>query len=319
MVPAPSREDAMRIVRESLGLGVSAISRFPTGLSHYVYDVTTNDGRRIVVRMARADTRHALAGGVFWHERLRAVGVPLPALLYNTLGHDGAFPVMILERLPGHDLGLAYPHLTPAQKRTLAHEIAAIQARVATLPPAHGFGFARSYDDPTLHASWLDVVLAELERSRQRIVSVGAVDFSCVDRVSERVDSLAPHLRAVEPRAFLDDTTTKNVLVHDGALSGIVDTDYVCFGDPLFTVALTRMALLAHRHDTDYIDYWCECLRLTLPQRHALDTYTAVFCVGFLGEIGQQFNQDDTPNIDLEYQRHLEAILQRLLALPLPV
>ncbi len=313
---APSPEDAIRTVRESLHLGVSAVSRFPTGLSHYVYDVATEDGRRIVVRMARADTRDALAGGVYWHERLRAVGVPLPALLYHNLGHEGAFPVMILERLPGHDLGLAYPHLAPAQKRTLAHAIASIQSRVATLPPAHGFGFARSYDDPTLHASWLDVVLAELERSRQRIASVGAVDASRVDRVSARVQAIAPYLRAIEPRAFLDDTTTKNVLIHDGALSGIVDTDYVCFGDPLFTVALTRMALLAHHHDTDYIDYWCERLRLTPPQRHALDVYTAVFCVGFLSEIGQQFNQSEAPHVDPVYQRHLETIVQRLLALP---
>ncbi len=315
-MPAPSPEDAIRAVRESFGVGVSAVSRFPTGLSHYVYDVATDDGRRIVVRMARNDTRDALAGGVYWHERLRAIGVPLPALLYNNLGHDGACPVMILERLPGRDLDLAYNHLSPAQMRTLAHAIASIQANVATLPPAHGFGFARSYDDASLHASWLDVVLAELERSRQRIVSVGAVDASCVDRVSERVASLAPYLRAIEPCAFLDDTTTKNVLVHYGALSGIVDTDYVCFGDPLFTVALTRMALLAHQHDTDYIDYWCECLRLTPPQRHALDLYTAVFCVGFLGEIGQQFNQNDAPHIDHTYQRHLETTLQRLLALP---
>lgn len=100
----------------------------------------------------------------------------------------------------------------------------------------------------------------------------------------------------------------------NGALSGIFDTDYVCFGDPLFTVALTRMALLAHRHDTTYIDYWCEHLHLTEPQHRALDIYTAVFCVNFLGEIGQQFNQNEAPPVDPIYQRHLEAILQQLLA-----
>src|SRR5690242_6269696 len=69
----PTREDAIRVVREALDVGVSAISRFPTGLSHYVYDVVTNDGRRIVVRMVSGDTRAALAGGIYWHEQLRAV------------------------------------------------------------------------------------------------------------------------------------------------------------------------------------------------------------------------------------------------------
>lgn len=309
----PSREDAIHVVGEALGAGVSTISRFPTGLSHYVYDVVTDDGRRVVVRMASGDTRAALTGGIYWHERLRAVGVPLPTLLYADLGQDDDIPVMVLERLPGRDLGDEYDQLTPVQRRTIAHEIAAIQSSVATLPPASGFGFARSYDDSSLRASWLDVVLAELERSRQRIAAVGVVDISHVDRVGERVQAIAPYLRDVEPRAFLDDTTTKNVLVHEGALSGIVDTDYVCFGDPLFTVALTHMALLAHRHDTDYITYWCERLHLSEIQRQALGFYTAVFCVNFLGEIGQQFNLDVAPPVDTAYQRHLEAILRQLL------
>lgn len=79
------------------------------------------------------------------------------------------------------------------------------------------------------------------------------------------------------------------------------------------TVALTRMALLAHQHDPAYIDYWCERLRLSAPQPQALDVYTAVFCVGFLSEIGQQFNQDAAPPGDRVYQRHLEGVLQRLL------
>ncbi|MGZ3600290.1 MAG: phosphotransferase family protein [Ktedonobacterales bacterium] len=309
----PTREDAIHIVRHILATGVSTISRFPTGLCHYVYDIVTDDGRHIVVRMADDTTRDALAGGIYWHERLRAVGVPLPALLYSNLGQDGDIPVMVLERLPGRDLGDEYDQLAPVHRRAIAHQIAAIQGRVATLPPARGYGFARSYDDPTLHASWLDVVLAELERSRQRIAAVGAVDISHVDRVCERVQAIAPYLRDVQPHAFLDDTTTKNVLVHEGMLSGIVDTDYVCFGDPLFTVALTHMALLAHRHDTDYITYWCERLHLSEPQRQALAIYTAVFCVNFLGEIGQQFNQDEAPPVDVAYQRHLEAILQQLL------
>src|SRR5262249_29141951 len=126
----PISEDAIEIVRRVLGVGVSAISRFPTGLSHYVYDVVTDDGRRIVVRLAGNETRDALAGGIYWHERLRAVGVPLPTLLYADLGWGDIAPVMILERLSGRDLGAEYDGLTPAQKRTLAGEIATIQGGV---------------------------------------------------------------------------------------------------------------------------------------------------------------------------------------------
>ena len=93
------------------------------------------------------------------------------------------------------------------------------------------------------------------------------------------------------PRPFLDDTTTKNVLIADGHLTGIVDVDCVCFGDPLFTVALTRMALLSRAYPTDYIEAWCDHLELSAAQQAALDLYTALFCVGFLSEFGQQHNR----------------------------
>src|SRR5262249_24774575 len=159
---------------------------------------------------------------------------------------DG-FPVMVLERLPGRDLALDYAGLTADQKRALAAALVAIQRRVGTLPPASGFGFDTSYTDAGLQTSWLDVVLAELERSRQRIAAAGVVDVRHVERVSGRVEAYALYLRAVEPHPFLDDLTTKNVLIHQGRLSGVVDTDCVCFGDPLFTVALTWMALLSRQ------------------------------------------------------------------------
>ena len=54
---------------------------------------------------------------------------------------------------------------------------------------------------------------------------VGAVDFAHVERVRRRMPQFAKYFFAVEPIAFLDDTTTRNVIVHDGDLSGIVDVD----------------------------------------------------------------------------------------------
>jgi Ser/Thr protein kinase RdoA (MazF antagonist) len=311
----PTERDAEAVVRRALGAGVRSVTRFPTGLCHYVYDVVTDGGRRVVARLSSSVTRDILAGGVYWHLRLRAIGVPLPALLYSDIGPEDACSAMLLERLPGRDLSLVYADLTPAHKRALAAEVVAVQRRVATLAQAPGFGFARSYDDPSLHSTWLDVVQADLERSRRRIAAAGIVDARLIDRVHERVHAISLYLLAVEPTPFLDDITTKNVLIHDGALSGIVDTDYVCFGDPLFTLALTTMALLAAGHDTLYTDAWRAVLDLRPEQVRALDVYTAVFCVNFLSELGQRFNRDEPAPVDLAYQRRLERILDQLLTL----
>lgn len=263
--------------------------------------------------MASPDSRHEMLGGLHWHPRLKSLGIPLPQILKAST--EGELAYMILERLPGRDLGLVYAELSDTQKRSLADAIADVQRRCAQLPLASGYGYALSYEDPALRRNqgWQDVLIGDLQRSRERIASVGAVDADVADRVQRKVARFAKYLSQVKPTAFLDDTTTKNVLVHHGALSGIVDVDSVCFGDPLFTPALTRMALLARQCDTRYIDYWLEAMQATEEQRAVLDLYTAVFCVNFLGEQGQAFNRDRGA-VDHAAIALLQAILDRLLS-----
>ena len=79
---APTPQDARAVVRRVLGIGVRSVERCESGACHYVYDVATDDERRVVVRMAAPHTQDVLAGGIYWHARLRAVGIPLPTLLY---------------------------------------------------------------------------------------------------------------------------------------------------------------------------------------------------------------------------------------------
>jgi Ser/Thr protein kinase RdoA (MazF antagonist) len=306
----PTTDIVLAIVRGALGETALQVERFPTGLCHYVFDVVT-DARPLVVRIAHPDSRDLLAGGVAWSRLLRPLGVPLPALLHADL--DAPWPFMIIERLPGRDLGAVYGTLLRDQKRDLAGEIARIQQLVGGLPRGDGFGYATKPDQHLPHRSWRAVIEASLARSQDRIVAAGVVDVGHVGRVRDRILAFERYLASVEPRPFLDDTTTKNVLVDRGRLSGIVDVDAVCYGDLLWTVALTNMALLSGGHDTEYIDFWTDQLRLDATQRAVLRLYTAVFCVDFMSELGQRFNQDRVLPVDpLRVDRFL-AILDDLL------
>jgi hypothetical protein len=116
----------------------------------------------------------------------------------------------------------------------------------------------------------------------------------------------------VAPTPFLHDTTTKNVLVTENGLAGIVDIDDLCFGDPLYVLSLTYMALLSSRSSTDYVDFWSNAWELTSLQRTVTRIYTAIHCVGFIGEVGQRFNKD-VVEIDHARLRYLEGILDDLL------
>lgn len=312
---APTEEDAARILTAVMGHPVASITRFPTGLAHYVYDAQLSDERRYVVRLTRLASQAEFAGAVYWHHELKPLGVPLPELFYADVeGTNHGFPTLIMERLPGTDLGALYPLLTPTQKRDIARQIAELQRRVATLPHGAGFGYALAYDDPALKSEWKDVMDASLKRSRGRIRAADVVDIATVERVQEVINRCIDYFDTVEPTCFLHDTTTKNVIVHEGTLSGVVDVDSVCFGDPLLTPALTRMALLGTGYDTTYVDAWQAELALTPAQQRVLTVYTAVFCLDFLAELGHAFNRARAQPVEPRRVQHLLTTLDELLA-----
>lgn len=70
---------------------------------------------------------------------------------------------------------------------------------------------------------------------------------------------------------------------------GVVDVDFVCFGDPLYTAALTKVA---GRQPTDYVDGWLEHWGATAADEDAFNFHCAVFCLDLLSEQGQMFNDD---------------------------
>jgi hypothetical protein len=179
-------------------------------------------------------------GARHWSKQLRSLGVPLPQLL--DAGTWSGLPYLVLERLPGKDLILVYEELDAHQKQRLAAEVCRIQQRALALERGAGYGFKRLPDDPGLR-SWAEVIEQSLCRSRRRLEQAKILASRVVDEVARHAQLLQPYFARIEPLPFLDDVTTKNVLVHHGVLSGIVDVDWICYGDPLFTLALTRASV----------------------------------------------------------------------------
>ncbi len=307
---APKSSDVLRALRQHVNAHAHSMRRLTTGLAHYVYEVMT-DGEPVVVRMADPDYHNGIPGGVYWHKRLRPLGVPLPNLLGYDL--DGPFPYMILERLRGVDLGQVYAALSASEIQALARQIAAIQDRVATLPAGPGFGFLPSYETSFFARSWREVLEAGLAEAQENILAAGIFDAKVVGAVRAAAGPFQRYFDSVQPLPFLDDTTTKNVIVHDGALQGIVDVDAVCFGDRLFVLALTQMALLGDGRDTAYIDEWSAAWGLGAAEHRVVRLYTAFHCVSFMGEVGTAFNKEAPEPFDQAWGERYPAILNSML------
>jgi hypothetical protein len=309
----PQPRDAAAVAAEVLGAPAASVRRFPTGLAHFVYDVRLADGRSAVIRMSRRADLAAARGAVYWSSLLRPIGVPPPALLHSDLSlARWPFPLLVLERLSGDDLGIVYRQLGRGELRSLAERLAAVQAIVAALPPGGGYGFAPSLEGPFAQPRWADVVAALLARSRMRIRNAGVVDEGLADPIERAVERLTGYFAGIAPVPFLHDITIKNVIVQAGQLSGIVDVDDLCFGDPLLLIALIRMALLADDLDPFYVEQWIEIVRPDAGQAAAIDLYTALYCLDFIGELGQRFNRPAPEPVDAARLERLRTELVEL-------
>lgn len=133
-----------------------------------------------------------------------------------------------------------------------------------------------------------------------------------MDRVEQWLATFETGLAAVEPRAFFDDATTKNVLIHEGRFSGLVDLDWLCFGDRLYTIALTRMSLLESGGDLDYIEFLCAEEGVGDGRRRLLSFYTLAFCVDFMGGLGMKFNKPEKPVVTAPQKTRLIELFGRL-------
>lgn len=288
----PTAEDACRVTAAALGEHATGARRFTTGLHHFVYEVELAGGRSVVMRMTRPSERRFMQQAVMLSEQLRPLGVPLPELLASDT--DAPMPWMLLERLPGVDLWEAVGSLSDESMRHIAGHVAAAQAIAATTPTAGRYGFSATPEDAPF-TGWSELLAADIERSRGRIVNAGLFDPAHVERIERIRLKLKGQLDAIEATPFLHDTTTKNVIVTtEGKFSGIVDVDDLCYGDPRFVTALTEVALRANGLPATYSNYLMEASGWM--DDHLNRLYVAVIFLGFMSEHGQPYNGNQRPS-----------------------
>lgn len=97
-----------------------------------------------------------------------------------------------------------------------------------------------------------------LTRAEERISVNNYFDLSKIAELRLLQNELAEYFACVKPIPYLDDISTKNLLIHNGKVSGVIDIDWMGFGDVLTFVAMTAVALLNMESDTKYVDYLLE-------------------------------------------------------------
>ena len=228
------------------------------GQANTVFAVTFPSGERVVLRLhPRTD---GFAGTVRTIGTLETLALPVPQVLASGQARD--FSWLILSWTSGVELRWALAGMTKEQQTRVAEQIVAVQRRVSTLPQGDGFGYVPP-GAPGDHTTWWSLLQSH-------------------PRLDEAPDELKAYLHATLPTCFLDDITGKNVLIENGELTGLIDLDYVCYGDPLYWLALTHVGLIC---DTEGEFYAQELIRLWNPsliERRVLAFYSALMADDFL-------------------------------------
>lgn len=288
------KQQVMELVTQTLNkIPLSAERMTLTHSGNTIYDVTLPESH-VIVRLRGSDkntfskTTHNIAA-------LAELGLPVPRVLaVDTSLTRYPFRYIILEKLPGRDLLYELASMTLAQMTQLAEQIVSIQHAVATLPIGTGFGWGHIGEGGT-DPVWFDVFRSEAEYLPP--VSDGGPFADYRLRIHRQRIRFQPYFRNLIPICFLEDLTTKNVLLQQGKLQGLIDFDCVCFGDPLWMIGLAAGCIVNDigRQELFYIQELCRCWNLTEQQQDIVAYYSAQRAMGFLEDA---FSEQDEPRAE---------------------
>lgn len=249
------------------------IERCAVGHGNFVFIV---EGAKDKYVIRCSENIGAYTDTIKWLEKLVALGVPVPKIIKN--GIYKGYTYLILSYIEGQDIGNVYIQLSDSEKRNIAKNIIHIQDKVATLEL-----------NTDKDWQWISFIRYMLERAKTRIAQNYYFDVTKVEQLYGLIEDLEKYFEKIKPIAYLDDISSKNVLIYEGKLNGIIDVDWIGIGDKLTFVALTNMAFLDLGYDSDYVKYLLEEMNISKEQYKAFLFYSLMYCVDFMGERGMIF------------------------------
>ncbi|MBD5495540.1 MAG: aminoglycoside phosphotransferase family protein [Lachnospiraceae bacterium] len=288
---------ALEIFEKNVSMKICKIERCRVGHGNYVY-IISGDMDKYVIRCSEED--NAYIDTIYWLKKLNKVNIPVPEII--AYGKYQNYNYIILSYMAGEDLGIVYPTLSNDEKRIIAREVVRIQTKVATI----------ELEDIEADWTWNTFIVDMLERAKERIAMNGYFDINKVEQIWKMSEALQDYFNKVKPIAYLDDISTKNLLIENGRISGVIDLDWIGVGDKLTYAALTNVALLNMDYDTDYVEFLLEEMNVNQVEKKAFIYYSLLFCVDFMGERGMQFGDKRIDVNDMIISR-LNEIYDKLI------
>lgn len=267
------------IVFSILGSRPLKVNEMTYGEMNTVYEVVLPD-RELIFRAN--ELRQALDGTERNIEILSQLGIPVPNVIYADVSQDKyPFSFILLDKIAGKDLRFVFADMSNEELSRLAQKIVEIQQKVSTLPLGTGYGFAAIHKKANAQ-TWQEYIEWDIHYGLPHIKSI--IGEKGTKAINKELYLLRSYFEQVKPVCFLDDITIKNVMVHDGEFQGIIDLDWVCYGDPLSMIGLTQASIHADicNDSVFYIEALCHYWGITREQRKIIDFYSLIHSMNLI-------------------------------------
>ncbi len=290
------------------------IRRMVIGICNEVYEVGLNE-KEVIVRLSLYN--RFLMGSHDHIPKFKVLGIKVPEILAEDYSKSSIpLSYQIQTKIQGQDLGEVIESLSNEQLKTLAQEVAHIFKMVKTIPSSDKFGVIWGGGDDEVSDSWTERMQIWIEESKERGKKTGVMDSDMEALADNLYKRYSSYFDSITPTTYYGDICSKNVMIHNGIFSGLVDLDGLTQGDPLEALGRIKLSWYGTPYGDLYTNAIMDELDLTLEQRALVTMYALLNKISWACENGIQFNQNTKVEVDQKkMKRDIEVI--KMLAIEL--
>jgi aminoglycoside phosphotransferase (APT) family kinase protein len=225
-----------RVVKKATGSNLIKRERIIAGEVNEVYDVVTERGQNIIVRISRLGRQNFETEEKVIRLALMA-GVPAPkVLLIEQVSSGSENPTFCVEeKIEGEPLTALMGTLDKDILKSIISESGKILSKIHGVT-VDSFGHL---DGTTSFKTWQDYIFSMMER-KGRIVEVGkriGIDSGLIDKAFRLLGENKEIFQIEKPKLLHGDFSPKHLLVKDNHITGIIDFESAKGGDPVSDLA----------------------------------------------------------------------------------
>lgn len=226
-----------RIVERAAHSPLSHKVRVTEGFSNEVYQSTTEDGQRLIVRI-HWDSPH-FQPEAWALKRCEAIDLPAPRILLLEQELPGNVPrsACVETYLPGRTLHslLEERVYLPQDCQPLLIELGSLLARLHTIPTR---GFGRIDGTGTGAArTWADYLPTQPDQQLLQAAENIGIDLDQIRVAGRLLADQLPMWEPVQPRLLHGDISLSHVMVDQDQVCGLIDFEFPGSGDPAMDLA----------------------------------------------------------------------------------